>query len=324
MGITIKDVAAAAKVSVATVSRVLVESDKVSPSTLEHVQKVIGQLGYKPDRIARALRRKRSGVIGYICPNAHNTISLRMLGAVQSELSRHDLLLLSTGSTIHVQNQIDQLTTHGVDGLFIQAKYDPNTERFILEAAGKLPVVRLSCRSCAYDSVSVDFEAGVGQMIRYLAASNRRKPAFIGRGSNSEYGERIIGAFVEAVAKYRQFEEPVLRIGAKTREFGRQVTAAMLADSHRPDAIICENSEIAAGSIEARNAAGIGPKELQILGIEAADSTPIMMRHNTYLAFPAEELSQEAVRLMLERLSGIDSEPADEKVAPNLVIRGTG
>lgn len=322
MGITIKDVAAAAKVSVATVSRVLVESDKVSPSTLEHVQKVIGQLGYKPDRIARALRRKRSGVIGYICPNAHNTISLRMLGAVQSELSRHDLLLLSTGSTIHVQNQIDQLTTHGVDGLFIQAEYDPNIERFI--AAGKLPVVRLACRSCAYDSVSVDFEAGVRQMIRYLAASNRRKPAFIGRGTNSEYGERIIGAFVEAVAKYRQFEEPVLRIGAKTREFGRQVTAAMLADSHKPDAIICENSEIAAGSIEARNAAGIGPKELHILGIEAADSTPIMMRHNTYLAFPAEELSQEAVRLMLERLSGIDSEPADEKVAPNLVIRGTG
>ena len=326
MGITIKDVAAAAKVSAATVSRVLVESDKVSPVTLEHVRKVIAQLGYKPDRIARALRRKRSDVIGYIFSNAHNSISLRILGALQSELSRRDLLLLSTGSAVNTRIQIEQLTTHGIDGLFIQAEYDPDTEQCILEAAGKLPVVRLAGRGeeGAYDSVSVDFEAGVGQMVRYLAGSSCRKPVFIGRGTKSEYGGRIIEAFVDAVTGDGHFEEPILRIGADTREFGRQVTATMLADGHKPDAIICENGEIAEGSIESRNSAGIDPKELRILGIESGDSTPIIMRHTTYLAFPVEALSQEAVRLMLERISGMDSKPVDEKVVPNLVIRGTG
>ena len=326
MGITIKDVAAAAKVSAATVSRVLAESDKVSPGTLEHVRKVIGQLGYKPDRIARALRQKRSGVVGCIFSHLSGLISLRMLGAVQSELSHHDLLLLSTGSVINIQTQIEHLTAYGIDGLFIQAEYDPETEPSILEAAGKLPVVRLACCSDqgAYDSVSVDYEAGVGQMVRYLAGSNCRRPAFIGRGTKSEHGRRIMEAFVDAVAQNGCFDEPVLRIGAETREFGRQVTAAMLSDGRRPDAVICENGEIAEGSIESRNAAGIDSKELRIIGIESAYSTAIIMRHTSYLAFPAEEMSQEAVRLMLERISGIDSDPADETVVPNLVIRGSG
>jgi len=88
MGVTIKDVAKKAGVSIASVSRVINDSKPVAPETKEKILKVIDETGYKPNAMARGLKKNESGLIGLITPDMENGTFAELVKGIESVLKK--------------------------------------------------------------------------------------------------------------------------------------------------------------------------------------------------------------------------------------------
>ncbi|MEM7800848.1 MAG: LacI family DNA-binding transcriptional regulator, partial [Chloroflexota bacterium] len=162
MGITIKDVAAVAGVSPATVSRFLTGNAKVAEETAQQIRQVIEELGYQPDRVARALRQRKTQLLGYIVPNLNNLIAMQLLIALEREASERGFLIAvsSAGNLANTEVvQIERLVAQGIDGLFIFPSGGEQTCDALTRVLGdEIPVVQIGqlVNGVAADYVGVD------------------------------------------------------------------------------------------------------------------------------------------------------------------------
>jgi len=326
MGITIKDVAAVAKVSIATVSRVLMESDKVAPQTTEHVKKIVNQLGYRPDRLAQALRQKRSQTIGYIVPTLNNEIVLHLLAALECELAVYDLIILltaSSGKNRDEANQIERLLAHGVDGIFYVPGATENAKEELARARKEIPIVQLlgPVIEPSIDLLTVDYTAGIELMYRYAKKNKCRKVAFIGEGASTEIGEDKLKAFSDIAIENDDADSFPIRVGGHTIEFGRFATENLLSESAVPDAIICGNERIATGCLQALAQREGLTESVLVMGFQSTETEAPGKLQYTLARLPVEELAQEATRIMLQRFYGLDDPPLRERMSPVLRIQ---
>ena len=122
MAITLKDVASVAGVSTATVSRALAGSERVSPETADHIRTIANDLGYRYDNVARALRQKRSNLVGLVAPDFSFPYARELLFALNRELFASEFVLAaaaSFGSVEHELIQVERLLGQRIDALLI-------------------------------------------------------------------------------------------------------------------------------------------------------------------------------------------------------------
>lgn len=329
MGITIKDVAAVAGVSAATVSRVLTGSDKVAPETAEHVKTIVENLGYQPDRVARALRQRRTNLLGYVVPNLNNPAVLQLLAALELELSSQELILAVASSADKIEGevaQVNRLLAQGIDGLFIipfDTENSAKTLTYVQEEG--LPVVQLLRRvnEPAIDYVATDYAAGIRQVVRHLAREGQRSIAFVGEGAITSIGEEQLRAFVDAVEDLTDVEQHAIRVGGVTTEFGRQATLGLLEQEQRPDAIICGNDLIAVGALQVLEMHNLTVRDIAITGFDGLEPATYLNSKLTTTGQPTTRLAQEAMRLMSQRLSGLSDAPVEIRISPHLIVRSS-
>ena len=329
----ISDVAAAAGVSVTTVSHALSGARTVNPQTRERILSVAESLGYAPDRIASGLRRKRTGVVGFVGDHVATTpYAGHMIAGARVAGLEHDVLLLvaeSEGDAAEEQSLIHRLVAQRIDGLLIARMYHQRVMRPVVPAG--LPVVLVDAAPEAGWSVDavVPDEVQITRLAcdRLLTAGHVRI-AYAGTSDDSRAARaRLVG--IRTALGDAGVPLPKARIAAVTSDAagGRDAGAALLDRADPPTAVVCFNDQIAMGVMQAAARRGLRvPDDLSVMGVD--DLRPVADALDpglTTVALPHAAMGGWGMQRLLARIEGTLADPPKGlQLMPGwLVERGT-
>ena len=325
-GVTLDQVAQAAGVSRATVSRVVNGNPKVGGDAKRQVERAIERLGYVPNPAARSLVTRRSDSIGVVIPEPPGMLFgdpyfPRLLRGVSSELAARNLqlVLLMPQSAAEEQRLEGYLTAGHVDGALLVSLH--GDDRLPAALAGRgIPVV-VGGRPPGGGTVSyvdVDNVAGARSAVAHLVARGRRTIATIAGPTDMSVGIDRLEGHRQALTAAGLAAEPALEAAGDFTQAGGAEAMRRLLDA-RPDidGVFAASDLMAVGAIQVLRAAGRRiPEDVAVVGFDdsaiAAASEPPL----TSVRQPIEEMGREMVRLLLDGA-------ARPGAVPRTVILGT-
>ncbi|RXZ67717.1 LacI family transcriptional regulator [Agromyces albus] len=325
-----RDVAAAASVSVGTVSNVLNRPEKVSPDTVERVRAAIAELGFVRNDAARQLRAGRSSSIGLIVLDVRNPFFTDVARGAEDRAAEDGMTLLLGNSDENPDREgayLDLFEQQRVHGVLISPLTDdlPRLER--LRKRGT-PVVLVDRESAdrSYSSVAVDDVVGGELAVRHLADIGRRRVAFVGGPSSiRQVVDRLEGArrAVEATPgmTLEVIETESLTV-LQGRAAGEQIRERPV--SERPDAIFAANDLLAMGVLQALKMLGTVevPGDIALIGYDDIDFASAAVVPLSSIRQPASLIGYTAVDLLLkEAAAGSEFTPEQVTFQPELVVR---
>lgn len=320
---TIRDVARAADVSVATVSRVFNGIEAVTGATRERVLAVAARLDYVPHSGARSLSMRRTDTLGVILPDLHGEFFSELIRGIDAATRARGLHLLLSHShgDPHEATTVLRTMRSRVDAMIVMSPY---ADEAVLGTAlsGRTPLVLLGggAASAGHPRLSIDNHEGARQMTAHLLAAGRRRIAFItGPPGNIEAAQRLAG-YRAALAPNGAAEQIVE--GDFTEEAGL-AAAASLAAGPLPDAIFAANDMMAIGCLQGLRARGLRvPDDVALAGFDDIPIGRFLDPPLTTVGVPIAELGRQAVECCLEILStGVAGE--SRTFTPELVIRAS-
>jgi LacI family transcriptional regulator len=322
---TIADVAQAAGVSVATVSRVLSGSGRVSPARAERVRAAAATLGYQPSGPARALRRQRTMVWAAIIADIENPFFTSMVRGIEdvAVAEQHRLVLCNSDEDLDKEAAyVDIAIGERVAGVVIAVA---STTESALEPllARNIPVVAVDRRpqQVGIDSVMVDDRAGAEQATSHLLSGGARRVGCItGPTRISTAGNRLAG-YKDALRAHSVRAEPALVQRGDFRQEGGYRAARVLLDSRsRPDALFVANNLMTLGALQAIREAGLRiPDDIAIVGFDDAPWTTLLNPQLSVVAQPTYEIGRQAARLLAT--ASADLPARHLTLAPTLIVR---
>ena len=320
--IRIYDVAQAAGVSIATASKALNDTGRMSEETRGRVKRIAAELGFRPNAMARALISKRSFTVGLLTNDTYGRFTLPVMAGVSEALVDHGVSVFLCSieddpalGKVHVDAMLDKQ----VDGIIASGKRIDR--RLPVDLANlNLPVVYAFTDGPA-DAVTLvsDDAQGSREAVEWLQRLGRRRIVHItGPQTFASVHERA-GAFRAVVGA----EAPVL-FGSWSEAWGHEAVARLWdRGGERPDAVFCGNDQIARGTIDALRERGVRvPDDVSVVGFDnweivAAATRPPL----TTVDMNLRELGREAGRLILALAGGQPVEPGLRKLPCQLVIR---
>jgi LacI family transcriptional regulator len=306
---TLMDIARESGTSIATVSRAMSQPGLVQPETLERVRQVAIDLGYMPNRRARALVSGRSNTVGVVVPTLNSPIFSATLQEMQKAFSSQGYQLLIASheyDTTAEAAALGQLLSHGVDGLVVVGAARPQSTWAMINAA-EIPLVQLWEGREGYDRVLVDsFQAGFLVAQHLLGLGHQRIGVICGRLQNNDRQTARVNGIKAALAE-RGIELPSPQISEQplTISAGRSGCTTLLELVPRPTAIIGTVDMLAIGAMIEAQARGISvPDSMSFAGIDNVDVTAHLSPSLTTVDMPAAGIGAEAAALLLIRLEG--------------------
>lgn len=325
MRIRIEDVAAAAGVSMKTVSRVLNQEPNVREETRRRVEEMVQKLQYKPNPSARSLAGQRSYVVALAYDNPSRNYLMEIQGGVlEACRANHYNLLLApvTFGKRRAMSDITSLVEHfGSDGVVLIPPLTDDKELLAHLEAHEVPFACISPRTRQERiGVTLDEQAAVCDLISHLVANGHRRIGHI-------KGHRQHGACEWRFAGYKQclarngidFDPALVVDGEFTFESGVRGANRLLDLEDPPTAIFAANDDTAAGVIRAASERGLSvPDDLSVCGF---DDTPIS-RH----IFPALSTVRQPTNDMgrvatLELLKSIRTPGAGQMVSMDYTLQ---
>ncbi|NEM91045.1 LacI family DNA-binding transcriptional regulator [Galbitalea soli] len=307
----ISDVATAAGVSVTTVSHALSGQGNLSAKTREHVQRVAGELGYAPNRIASALRRQRSGIVGFVSDEIATTpFAGRIVLGAQDAAAERGLLLMLVNSNrddrVEAQ-QIDSLLDQQVDA-FVYARMSHGLVSLPAKLAG-LPTVVVDAENPDGGAPwVVPDEVGIGRTAteRLLAAGHRRIVHISVDAPGPGVDGRILG-YRRTMAEHG-LEPHVFTVPEPAdASAGRETFEAALAAVPDLTAVFCFNDPMAMGVYQIAAERGMCvPDDLSLIGVDNLEVIAAQLRPGlTTVGLPHYEMGRWAI----EQLSAMIGDP---------------
>lgn len=325
--VSVKDVAAAAGVSVGTVSNVLNRPEKVSPATLDHVQATIASLGFVRNDAARQLRAGTNRAVGMIVLDIRNPFFTDVARGVEDRLTVHGrpLILGSSGQTAERESTyLDLFEEQRISGLLITpvGKVLPRLRR-LRERGTAVVVVDRRTGSREFSSVSVDDVRGGRLAGQHLTAIGRQRIAFVGGPADlTQIRHRLRGLQESVPAGGRPVRHVVT--DAMDADAGRRAAESLLAlpGADRPDAIFAANDLVALGVLQGLTLAGVRvPDDIAIIGYDDIDFAASAAIPLTSIRQPRAEMGDVATDLLLAAIADPDSRVRDIVLDPELVVR---
>lgn len=327
--VSIREVAAAAAVSVGTVSNVLNSPDKVSPATVARVQAAIDELGFVRNDAARQLKAGRSRCVGLVVLDVGNPFFTDIARGAGARATEHNLTLLLGTSDDNPQRErsyIDAFDEQRVFGLLVSPVGDDFDRLDALRRRGT-PVVLVDRDGSGtdFDSVAVDDIAGGALAAEHLAGIGRRRIAFVGGPPElRQVRDRLQGAR-NALQQVPDAELEVISTPALTVLAGRAVGEQIRnrPASRRPDGIFCANDLVAIGVLQALALMGdvTVPGHIALVGyddIEFARSAVVPL---TSVRQPSIEIGSTAIDLLIKATENAGRDPRHVLFQPELVTR---
>jgi LacI family transcriptional regulator len=308
-GATIRDVAAAAKVAIGTVSRVLNGHQSVSDDVRRRVLKAIRKLKYEPDRVAQSMRLGITRTVAF----ATRDISIPGYGAIVKAAEEalrergYTLLLATTGERkqqeLHLLRIFQQ---RRVDAVIMTTSDEGDRELSRQIKNAGMPVVLLDRESPReLDAVTLDHRRGVRAAAEYLQGLGHTRIALLtGKASTRPAIERIAG-FKEASERLGKLaDHSIIRTGSFDAEFGFREASSLLSAPVRPTAIIAGGMAMLSGVLQAVRARGLTiPHEVSVIAGADSDLAALTTPSITAVRWSGTDEGRIAVQLLLTRLS---------------------
>lgn len=322
---TILDLAAAAGVSKATVSRVLNGSARVAPETRVRVLAAVGDLGFQVNQAARSLRTNRTGLVGVLVP------VISVFGRIVEELDRHlaevGVSMLLTASRRRQPERdleaIEILVGRGVEALVMAPSHDTSPDLARLLQQVRTPTVLLDREvpGFAADAVHVDQGPGIGGAMEHLVAEGRRRVGLLTRDGKTRPGRQILARYDENRGRLGLPADPELvRVfDDLDRRTARDGVDDLLASG--ADAIISTGTmEHTTIVLERLTELGVAvPRELSLVVYGYLGSLMSTDSALPTVAYPVDRIAQATYELLIARMSGSD-EPPRVEVVPNVFV----
>ena len=325
--VTIRDVARAAGVSVASASRALNQHTNVSPETRGRVQDAARRLRYIPHEGARSLTRRRSDAIGVVLPDLFGEYFSELVRGIDkvAHASGLQLLLSNMHGSPHETASAIRTMRGRVDGLLVMP---PEGDGSYLHDAlpPGLPAVLVNHGETlgAASAVGVDNHGGARAITEHLVARGYRRIAHIaGPRHNLDARERQRG-FADAIAATIGERGPVIVPGDFTEAGGAEAARLLIAGRVPFDAIFCANDTMALGCMSVLADAGLAiPDDVGVAGFDDIPLAHYAMPPLTTMKVHISEIGERAMTVLLTIMRGADSVPAPQILLPELVVRAS-
>jgi LacI family transcriptional regulator len=305
---TIRDVAERAGVSTTTVSHVVNRTRKVDPATAARVEAAIEELGYRPNALARSMRRGRTHTVGIVIPDIANPFFgdlARSLEDHMFEAGYSAIICNSDGDEDKEARYLDVLLSKKVDGLLLIAASQPS-ERLVhlVEQGPPTIVIDRELGDLPVSHVLVENRRGGYLAGRHLLELGHRDIGVIAGPGGLGTSARRLEGFRTALDEARvELGEDRLFVGDFRAASGRAAMDGWLQRDTPPSAVFAENDLMAIGALSAAHAAGVDvPRELSVVGFDGiafgADVTPPL----TTVAQSVNDVTTAAIELLFERL----------------------
>ena len=324
---TIKDVAALAGVSAATVSRALDDRPEISSETKERVRLACAQLGYVPNAASRGLSGHATHTIGLVLPDISNPYFSGMATAIEETAAAHGCRVFLSNSLRKEDRElraIENLVARQVDGILVNP-VSPESQLRHREVLGGLPCVYLGANHDESPSyVMADNETGAYAAARYLIRLGHRDILFLGGRTTSRTREQRIRGFRRALAEagLEGRELPAPPNVTLMRQWSYE-TALELLKGPLPDAIFAYSDMTALKVLEAAEERGVRiPEDLSMVGYDNIAFGALHRIHLTTVSQHKYQQGQIAVERLLEKINGSRAHTEDI-LEPELIIRST-
>ena len=332
MAVSVREVAAAASVSVGTVSNVLNRPEKVAPDTVARVMAAIDELGFVRNDAARQLRAGRSRSIGLVVLDVRNPFFTEVARGAEDRAAEDGMTILLGNSDENADRErsyLDLFEEQRVHGVLISPLGEDESRLQRLRQR-ETPVVLVDRVSGdrSLSSVSVDDVVGGELAVRHLIETGRRRIAFVGGpASIRQVADRLEGAR-RAVAAAPDATLEVVATESLTVLEGRAAGVAIRERSagKRPDAVFAANDLLAMGVLQALNMMGSVrvPDDIALVGYDDIDFASAAVVPLSSIRQPASLIGYTAVDLLLrEAASNGEFTPEQVVFQPELVIRAS-
>ena len=328
MGVTIKDVAEEAGVSVATVSRVLNGSSKVRERTRKSVADAAQALQYVPNETARSLIKNRTHTIGVLLPDMHGEFFAEVIRGIEqtAQGQGYHLLVSSSHSEEEKARAMIRTMLGRVDGLIIMWPR-PQTGFFSSLIPEGLPAVLLNAgtSSASMPVLSVDNRGGAREMVRHLIDHGHRRIAILkGLPDNPDAQERLSG-YWDALKEAGIERDPELEIaGDFMQSTGYQAVEDMLNMDPRPTALFAVNDAMAMGALSRLQKEGVRvPEDVAVAGFDDVPSAQYVTPPLSTVRVPMRILGERAIEHLFGAMQD-DKPPAEsEMLSTELFLRAS-
>lgn len=314
-----REVAEAAGVSVATVSRVINRSRTVNAEAERAVEQAVEELGYRPNHLASALRRQRTRSVAMVVPHIANPYFPRVVQAVERALAAddHQLLLADSHDDPRVERErVHALLDRRVDGLVLVPSHEHDSRDLLAEIDVPYVLLDRMVSDVVCDCVVSDDEGGIRAAVQHVRARGRTRLAYVGATPDTSTARTRLETFRREAGG----DAPAL-LGDFTLDWGREAARRLLATG-LPDAVVASNDLAAIGVALELRAAGVAlPGQVAITGYDDIGFAEVSYPALTTIRQPADELGEAAVALLLERIRGHDGPARTVRLSPQLVVR---
>jgi LacI family transcriptional regulator len=323
--VTIRDVAARAGVSVATVSKVINERYGVSAATLARVRAVIDELGYEASLVAQSLRNHRTNVIGILVADLEPFSTELLKGAADAiRGSGFELVVYSAGGRTGdplgwEKRYLSRLSGTLVDGAVLV------TPTVSLDVVPGTPVVAVDPHTGPSHLPTIDSDnlRGAQLATEHLLDLGHRRIAFLAGRPDLQSAElRKTGYLRALTAAGITPDEDLIRIGAYDPEVSAASAHALLTGPDRPTAVFAANDISAIATVGAARELGLSvPDDLSVVGFDNVPESALCSPPLTTVDQPIREMGHRAIRMLIALINGDDVERTHVTLDTGLVVR---
>ena len=315
--VTIKDVAKAAGVSIATVSYVLNNDPRIKKETAKKVLKASEELGYVASSFARSLKTNKTRIVLTVIPDFGGPIHAEIIASIHKELKANNYQMLVCAGDIAAEVLSKQLT----DGVIV---LDPSVSKEVLKKLAKTRSVVFDIRNIYDDEDQVyvskiDFSTPTKEMTKLIISEGYTKIGFMHGNLDSPDNEKRFEGFLSALNE-NNLEPFCILKGNFIEEEGSIAIKNYLAEKNPlPEVLFCSNDEMAIGVIKTMTEMGYNlPEDMKIIGFDNIGACEYITPTLTTISFNRTEWAKSLAISMIELIENNDTNL--EKFGPKYEI----
>lgn len=319
-------VARRARVSTATVSRVINGFPGVRPKTLARVRKAIAELNYIPNPNARNLRIGRTRLYGLVVSDVNNPFFPELIDAFEALAGEQGIDVIFTHTNYdreRLRNCVRRMVERGVDGIAVMtSEMDDKALQQAVKAGVPIVLMNQRKQASAYPNVRVDYTTGFREALDHLLELGHRDIGFIAGPKMLNSAQRRRSAFLAALRAHGlHVRSEWIATGDMRVEGGRAAMKTLLACSPRPTAVLATNDLMAVGALQAVGEAKIHvPRDLSLIGFDDVPIANMVHPPLTTIRHPRDEVAARAFAWLQQSKQNKEI-PTAPALHPHLVVR---
>ncbi|EQB2495780.1 LacI family DNA-binding transcriptional regulator [Klebsiella michiganensis] len=322
---TIKDIAKKAGVSVATVSRAINNKSDISDDMRKYILKIIDDMGYVPNSIAKNLSHGRTNLIAVMLPTLNNQFFSDLLSEIEKEANKNGyntLFFNSSDNRTKVEYYLNSMRSNFVCGAIINSLSVTGKDLENLEKNGiKTITIDRSGSDPHYSSVTVDHRTGGRIATEHLFEKGCQHPVMLSGAPDDAIANERMAGFAEVVLSKTGRTNITVIHSDLTATGGHHAFMEFIRKGEKFDGVFCSNDAMAFGAIRACTDSGIKvPDDLLVVGYDNSSMDEMFVPRLSSVNQHLNKIGQLSIESMIELING-RAEIKHLSITPELVIR---